>query len=438
MRERRGAGAAAREGEPDDGVVDLGGLRPAALVRDRGEPGVDRQVERVGGAGRNRERGGGREEEVTEQHDAARREPGDRAITWPSGPAVKGAPATPAAKPLPGLFRAAPGIPLGNSPSSLCRGRLSGLSPWPKAAKEAAFLEDRSRRVGPGPPQRVTRESFDALSPVPSPRSPRAPEPTGEPAFSKRVFPMREIKLQDLKSKTADRTPRLRRRARGRERLDHAQAGADVRDPEAARRPGGRDHRRGRRRGAAGRLRLPALGRLELPAGSGRHLRLALADPPLRPAHRRHGRGPDPRPEGGRALFRAAQGQHDQFRGSGEDPAQGPFRQPDAALSRRAPQARDRGPDQEGLLGPRHRHRRADRQGPARPDRRAAAHRQDGAAAEHRAVDHRQPPGMLPHRAAHRRAAGGSHRHAALGEGRGRLLDLRRAGHRATSRSPRW
>ena len=68
----------------------------------------------------------------------------------------------------------------------------------------------------------------------------------------------------------------------------------------------------------------------------------------------------------------------------------------------------------------------------------AAAHRQDGAAAEHRPVDHRQPSGMLPHRAAHRRAAGGGHRHAALGEGRGRLLDLRRAGHRATCRSPRW
>ena len=47
----------------------------------------------------------------------------------------------------------------------------------------------------------------------------------------------------------------------------------------------------------------------------------------------------------------------------------------------------------------------ADRQGPARPHRRAAAHRQDGAAAEHRPLDHRQSPGVLPHRAAHRRAA---------------------------------
>ena len=38
----------------------------------------------------------------------------------------------------------------------------------------------------------------------------------------------------------------------------------------------------------------------------------------------------------------------------------------------------------------RHRHRRADRQGPARADRGAAAHRQDRAAAEHRA--RRSPP----------------------------------------------
>ena len=40
-----------------------------------------------------------------------------------------------------------------------------------------------------------------------------------------------------------------------------------------------------------------------------------------------------------------------------------------------------------------------------------------------------QPPRVLPDRAAGRRAAGRSHRHAAHGEGRGDLLDLRRAGH---------
>ena len=95
-------------------------------------------------------------------------------------------------------------------------------------------------------------------------------------------------------------------------------------------------------------------------------------------------------------------------------------------------------PTRKDMSCARHRHRLADRQGPARADRRAAAHRQDRAAAEHRALGHRQPPRMLSHRAADRRAARGSDRHAALGEGRGRLLDLRRAGRRATCRSPRW
>ncbi len=42
---------------------------------------------------------------------------------------------------------------------------------------------------------------------------------------------------------------------------------------------------------------------------------------------------PDPRPQGRRALLRTAQGHHDQFRGPRADQAQGPFRQPDSALS---------------------------------------------------------------------------------------------------------
>ena len=45
----------------------------------------------------------------------------------------------------------------------------------------------------------------------------------------------------------------------------------------------------GRARDAARRLRLPARARLQLPAGPRRHLRLAVADPQVRPAHRRHG-----------------------------------------------------------------------------------------------------------------------------------------------------
>ena len=95
-------------------------------------------------------------------------------------------------------------------------------------------------------------------------------------------------------------------------------------------------------------------------------------------------------PKGRRTLLRAAQGQHDQFRGPREGAPQDQLRQPDAALSRRAAEDGARGSDQEGSLGPRHRHRGADRQGPARADRVAAAHRQDRAAAEHRARHHRQ------------------------------------------------
>ena len=105
---------------------------------------------------------------------------------------------------------------------------------------------------------------------------------------------------------------------------------------------------------------------------------------------RRHGRRPDPEPEGRRALFRPAQGQHHQFRGPGEAAPQDPFRQSDAALSRRVAGDGNRGSDAQGQYRPGDRHRLADRQGPARPDRGAAAHRQDGAPAEHR--PRRSPP----------------------------------------------
>ncbi len=249
---------------------------------------------------------------------------------------------------------------------------------------------------------------------------------------------MREMKLQDLKSKTPAELLAFAEE----QQIENA---CTMRKQElmfailkqlAAQ--GSRHHRRRRRRSAVRRLRLPALAGSELPARPRRHLRLALADPPLRPAHRRHRRRPDPLAEGRRALLRAAQGQHDQFRRPREGAPQDQLRQPDAALSRRAAEDGARRSDQEGSLRPRHRHRRADRQGPARADRLAAAHRQDRAAAEHRALDHRQSSRVLPDRAADRRAAGRSHRHAALGEGRGRVLDLRRAGLAPRRRSPKW
>ena len=146
----------------------------------------------------------------------------------------------------------------------------------------------------------------------------------------------------------ADGALELRRGGRRRERERHAQAGAHVRDSETAGGARRRDHRHRRGRGAAGRLRLPALARFELSRRPRRHLRLALADPPLRSPHRRHRRRPDQEPERRRALFRPAQGQHHQFRGPREAAPQDPFRQSDAALSRRVARDGDRGPDQQG------------------------------------------------------------------------------------------
>ena len=236
------------------------------------------------------------------------------------------------------------------------------------------------------------------------------------------------MNLQDLKHKSPAELLEFAEEPADRERQHPAPAGHDVRDPEAA---GGERHRHPRRRrarSAAGRVRLPALARGQLPARPRRHLCQPEPGAALRPADRRHGRRPDPRAQGRRALFRPAQGQQDQFRRAGEDPPPDQLRQPDAALSRRAAEARERGSDPQGHHQPRHRPDRAAGQGPARADRRAAAHRQDRDAAEPGALDLRQPSGMLPDRAADRRAAGGSHRHVALGEGRGDLLDLRRAG----------
>ena len=65
------------------------------------------------------------------------------------------------------------------------------------------------------------------------------------------------------------------------------------------------------------------------------------------------------------------------------------------------------------------------RQGATRFDRGAAAHRQDHAVAESGQLGHHQPSGSGAHRAADRRTTGRSDGHAALGEGRGHLVDLR-------------
>ena len=100
----------------------------------------------------------------------------------------------------------------------------------------------------------------------------------------------------------------------------------------------------GRARSAAGRLRLPARARLQLPAGPRRHLRLAVADSQVRPADRRHRVGADPRAEGRGALLRADQGRGGQLRSAGPGAREGVLREPHAALPAAAAEARDLAP----------------------------------------------------------------------------------------------
>ena len=96
------------------------------------------------------------------------------------------------------------------------------------------------------------------------------------------------LELQQLKGRTMSELLRLAQELQHPGHQRPAQAGADLQDPRGADREERPDLRRGRAGDPARGLRLPALARLQLPAGPGRHLRLALADQALRPAHRRH------------------------------------------------------------------------------------------------------------------------------------------------------
>ena len=99
--------------------------------------------------------------------------------------------------------------------------------------------------------------------------------------------------------------------------------------------------------------------------GPGRHLRQPEPDPALRPAHRRHHLRPGAPAQGGRALLRPDQGRGGQLRAPRRRPQQDLLRQPDAALSGGADQARDAGRHVVARDGPGD----ADGQGPARADR---------------------------------------------------------------------
>src|SRR6266851_2310372 len=107
-----------------------------------------------------------------------------------------------------------------------------------------------------------------------------------------------------------------------------AQAGTHLPHPPGPE-VGHADRGRGRAGGPARRLRLPPQPGFQLHAGSRRHLRVALPDPPLQPAHRRHGEGADPPAQGLGALLRAAQGRRDQLHRARRGRPKGPLRQPD-------------------------------------------------------------------------------------------------------------
>ena len=172
-------------------------------------------------------------------------------------------------------------------------------------------------------------------------RLPRATARTaaGPPAATGKDRAHRSRDAQGHERRRAHQDRQAARRA-GRDR--HAQAGADLRDPEGARREERPDLLGRRARNAARRLRLPAGARLQLPARPRRHLRVAVADPEVRPAHRRHRVGPDPAAEGRRALLRADQGRSGQLRAAGTRAREGLLREPDAALSAEPHRARDR------------------------------------------------------------------------------------------------
>ena len=147
------------------------------------------------------------------------------------------------------------------------------------------FIRRAARPVSPGGPM-IRRLAITALrlSNLPSFRV------SAPPALARGAAPINPHRLSYVPVRAEGpahlETDRHCAKPRHRSRQPSAQAGADVRHPEAQgpqRRP---DFRRRRAGSAARRLRLPAHARNVVSGQSGRHLHLALADPALQPAHR--------------------------------------------------------------------------------------------------------------------------------------------------------
>ena len=228
---------------------------------------------------------------------------------------------------------------------------------------------------------------------------------------------------------------RGRRRSRNRSRNRDASAAPVATDgtgyetePQVHR--GRRPRARGRHPRRPRQLRLRA--HVRLPARPQRRLRPARHGQEERPAQgrRRHRRGQGA--AGGRAAAAGSVGRQ-KFNAlvrldtvNGMTPEEARKRVEFGKLTPLYPQERLRlETERNGPDDPRHRPRRPDRQGPARPHRRPGQGRQDDGHAGDRQRDHDEQPRVPPHGRPRRRAARGGHRHAARREGRGHRLDLR-------------
>ena len=86
--------------------------------------------------------------------------------------------------------------------------------------------------------------------------------------------------------------------------------------------------------------------RLQLPARPRRHLRLALADPPLQPAHRRHVAGQIRPPKESERYFALLKVETSTARSRRSAHAEDPLRQPHAALPQQSASTSSTNPDE--------------------------------------------------------------------------------------------
>ena len=108
----------------------------------------------------------------------------------------------------------------------------------------------------------------------------------------------RGLNISELKDMSIQKLTQVAKELNVAGATGHAEAGADLPDPEGADRAERVHLLGGRARSAARRVRVPARAGLQLPAGARRHLRLALADSQVRSPDRRHRLGSDSAAEG--------------------------------------------------------------------------------------------------------------------------------------------